>query len=378
MAQSWMAIAFATLVMGLAGACGAPTDAAAAPKPLPVSKATQRLGQATDAIISLHVTPVDEDALARGAVDGMMRSLDAQSEYLSPEDVELMNSLDARVDVGLFTSTQDGVAKVTVVVDGGAASRAGVSLGDYIVAVDGKSVLGLSDGRLGQKLSGPPGQPVTVSVIRDMRQRLDLTLVRDRVAPEVVTARMEGDYAYLRITRLNQGVSTKASTALVDLITQHLGFKGLVLDLRDNPGGLLEQAVAVSDLFLDKGQVFTQRGRSPADVTTYTARSGDTIGGLPMVVLINGGTAAGGEIIASALQDNHRARIVGAPSFGRGSIQTVVPLQNGTNGALKVTSAYFYRPSGPAIDGVGVTPDVAVTQLDAQLARALALLKAGG
>jgi len=194
---------------------------------------------------------------------------------------------------------------------------------------------------------------------------------------------MEGDYAYVRLVTLDDTATNKIDTALRDLRRDHPDMKGLVLDLRDNPGGLLDQAVGVSDVLLDSGLVFSQRGQKAEDVQRYSAHPGDTAAGLPVVVLINGGTAAGAEIIASALQDNHRARLVGLPSFGRGSIQTVIPLNGGLDGALKVTTAYFYRPSGEAIEGVGVKPDVVAPRTDAgasdaQLARAIALLKAGG
>lgn len=384
MAQSQAAKLVSVLALVAAGLSGVADGARAAPKPPATSQVAQRIDEAIVAATSLHATPVDENALLHGALAGMMQTLDGQSGYIAPAEFEAMNewSHGRQAGVGLTLDDADGVARISLLANGGAAARGGLRVGDYIVAVDGASVLGETESKLTSKLSGPPGSSVKVSIIRDMRERLDLTLVRDAIAPGTSTTRMEGDYAYLRPSNLNDGVSARTIAALETLRGEHPEMKGVVLDLRDNPGGLLDQAVAVSDIFLDSGAVFSARGQKPTDITRYVAHPGDVANGLPMVVLINGGTAAGGEIIASALQDNHRARLVGTPSFGRGSIQTVVPLRNGSDGALKVTSAYFYRPSGEAIEAVGVKPDIMAPQaageaLDTQLTRALDLLKAG-
>lgn len=329
----------------------------------------------------LNATPIDKQTLVDGALDGMMRTLDRGAEYISPQDYQAMNNLGQVVGLGLTTNTDDGVARIIMVADGAPAAKGGLRLGDYIVAIDGQSVLGDTNSRVSRKLSGPPGSAVKVSVIRDMRERLDLTLVRDTVVPQNVSARMEGDYAYVRLGGLDERSTVRLDTAVQDLRREHPGLKGLVLDLRDNPGGLLDQAIGVSDALLDSGTVFSQRGQNADENRRYTAHPGDLTNGLPVVVLINGGTAAGAEIIASALQDNHRARLVGTQSFGRGSIQTVVPLGNGADGALKVTTAYFYRPSGAAIDAIGIKPDVMAPRgagpTDVQLNRAIDLLKAG-
>jgi carboxyl-terminal processing protease len=379
-AQSQAAKLAGTLVLALAALSGAPDTAAAAvdrPKP-------HLLDDAVAAIRDLSVAPVDEQTLLDGALDGMTRSLNGAAEYISPKEYERLGGRSGQtVGVGLTTNTADGAARIVLLLDGGAAAKAGLRLGDYIVAVDGRGVLGDTDARLGWKLSGAPGSTVKVTIIRDMRERLEVDLVRDAVAPKGMSARMEGDYAYLRLTRFDEQATDKLDTALRDLKRDHPDMKGLVLDLRDNPGGLLDQCVSVSDAFLGSGLVFSLRGRKPEDNKTFVAHAGDMADGLPMAVLINSGTAAGAEIVASALQDNHRAKLVGQPSFGRGSIQTVLPLGNGANGALKVTTAYFYRPSGAAIEGVGVKPDIVAPQTsaadpDAQLARAIALLKAGG
>ena len=373
------------LALAMAGLSGVVGDAMASPKASVTPEVTRTIDEAIVAATSLHATPVDERVLLRGALAGMMRTLDPQSTYISPDEFEAMNqwSHGRYVSVGLTLSNADGVARVLLLTNGGAAARGGLRVGDSIVAIDGVSVLGQTESELTTKLSGPPGGAVKVSVIRDMRERLDLTLVRDALLPETPAARMEGDYAYLRLERLNDGAAGKLGMTFSDLWLQHPDMKGVVLDLRDNPGGLLDQAVAVSDIFLDSGAVFSARGQRASDVTRYAAHPGDAANGLPLVVLINGGTAAGAEIIASALQDNHRARLVGTPSFGRGSIQTVIPLRNGSDGALKVTTAYFYRPSGAAIEAVGVTPDIVAPRgasetSDAQLVRAVDLLKAGG
>ena len=383
MAQSQAAKLTSVLALALAGLSGVAENARAASPAK--SHVTRTIDEAIVAVTSLHATPVDEEALLHGALDGMIRTLDPQSDYIAPSEYEAMNEWThgRHVSVGLTLSNADGVARVLLLADGGAAAKGGLRVGDYIVAVDGASVLGDSESKLMTRLGGPPGGTVKVSVIRDMRERLDLTLTRDPIVPKEMSARMEGDYAYVRLAPLDQTATDKLDTALRDLRRDHPDLKGLVLDLRDNPGGLLDQAVGVSDALLDSGLVFSQRGQKADDAKRYNAHPGDMASGLPVVVLINGGTAAGAEIIASALQDNHRAKVVGLPSFGRGSIQTVIPLNNGVDGALKVTTAYFYRPSGEAIEGVGVKPDVVAPPAgggtsDAQLARAFALLKAGG
>ena len=388
MTQSQAAKLVGALALAVAGLCGVAADAGAAPKPPATSPAasqvTRTIDQAIVAATTLHATPVDERVLLHGALAGMMGTLDPQSSYIAPSEFDAINDWThgRQVSVGLTLSDADGVARVLLLADGGAAAKGGVRVGDYIVAVDGVSILGETQSKVMTKLSGPPGGSVKVSVIRDMRQRLDLTLTRDVVLPKDVPARMEGDYAYLRLATLDDTATDKLDTALRELRRDHPDMKGLVLDLRDNPGGLLDQAVGVSDVLLDGGLVFSQRGQKADDARRYNAHPGDTAAGLPVVVLINGGTAAGAEIIASALQDNHRARLVGLPSFGRGSIQTVVPLNGGVDGALKVTTAYFYRPSGEAIEGVGVKPDVVAPRTgegasDTQLTRAIDLLKAG-
>ena len=373
--QSQAAKLLGALALMAAGLSGAAHAAPTTPPP------TSLIDDALIVAQRLNATPIDKQTLVNGALDGMMRTLDRGAEYISPQDYQAMIDLGQVVGLGLTTSTDDGVARIVALADGAPAAKGGLRLGDYIVAIDGHSVLGDTNFRVSRKLSGAPGSPVKVSIIRDMRERLDLTLVRDAVIPEGVTARLEGDYAYLRLGGLDERSTDKLDTGLRDLRREHPDIKGLVLDLRDNPGGLLDQAMAVSDAFLDSGQVFSQRGQKADENRRYTARPGDVISGLPMVVLINGGTAAGAEIIASALQDNHRARLVGTQSFGRGSIQTVVPLSGGADGALKVTTAYFYRPSGEAIEAVGVKPDVVAPKTagptDAQLARAIDLLKAG-
>ncbi|HZZ35282.1 MAG TPA: S41 family peptidase, partial [Caulobacteraceae bacterium] len=258
--------------------------------------------------------------------------------------------------------------KVISPMDGTPAARAGIKAGDYITAVDGQSVLGMTVNEAVKQMRGKPGELVTVTIAREKTDPFDVKLIREIIQPKSVTYRMEGDYGYLRLSGFNEKATDETVAAINALRAKNPKMKGLVLDLRNNPGGLLDQAVGVADLFLDGGEVVSQRGRDPRDIERYNAKPGDVLNGMPIVVMVNSGSASASEIVAGALQDRHRAELVGLTSFGKGSVQTVIPLRNGLDGAVKLTTARYFTPSGRSIQRTGIEPDleVAATREQAQ------------
>ncbi|RAK61735.1 S41 family peptidase [Phenylobacterium hankyongense] len=327
-------------------------------------------GDVLDTVERQYVTPVDDTKLIHAALDGMLTSLDPHSGYLDPESFDDMRD-QTRGEyggLGLEVTSEDGVVKVISPMDGTPAANAGVKAGDFITAVNGDSVLGLSVNDAVKQMRGKPGETVTLTIAREKSDPFDVKLVREVIKPKSATAKMEGDYGVLRLSGFNEKTTDEAEEAFASLKAKNPKMKGLVLDLRNNPGGLLDQAVGVSDLFLNNGEIVSQRGRDPRDVERYNARPGDITNGMPMVVLINSGTASAAEIVAGALQDRKRAEIVGLTSFGKGSVQTVIPLRGGMDGALKLTTARYYTPSGRSIQKTGIEPDleVASTKDEAQ------------
>jgi len=327
-------------------------------------------GDVLDTVERQYVTEVDDTKLIHAALDGMLTSLDPHSGYLDPENFDDMRD-QTRGEyggLGLEITTEDGVVKVISPMDGTPAATAGVKPGDYITAVNGESVLGLSVNDAVKQMRGKPGETVTLTIAREKSDPFDVKIVREVIKPKTAVARIEGDYGYLRISGFNEKTTDEAEAAWAKIKAEKPNMKGLILDLRNNPGGLLDQAVSISDLFLENGEIVSQRGRDPRDVERYNARPGDITGGLPMVVLINSGSASAAEIVAGALQDRKRAELVGLTSFGKGSVQTVIPLRGGVDGALKLTTARYYTPSGRSIQKTGITPDleVASTRDEAQ------------
>jgi len=327
-------------------------------------------GDVLDTVERQYVTDVDDTKLIEAAIDGMLTSLDPHSGYLNPESFDDMRD-QTRGEyggLGIEVTSEDGVVKVISPMDGTPAALAGVKAGDYITAVNGESVLGMSVNDAVKQMRGKAGETVTLTIAREKTDPFDIKIVREVIKPKSATARMEGEYGYLRVSAFNEKTTDEAEAALTDLRAKNPKMKGLVLDLRNNPGGLLDQAVGISDLFLDGGEIVSQRGRDPRDVERYNARPGDIAQGLPMVVLINSGSASAAEIVAGALQDRKRAELVGLTSFGKGSVQTVIPLRGGADGALKLTTARYYTPSGRSIQKTGIEPDleVASTRDEAQ------------
>lgn len=312
--------------------------------------------------------PVDAE-LIKGAIDGMLNTLDPHSSYLTAEDYRTMQEQTRGSFAGLgIEVTMDnegpdkGFVKVVAPIDDTPAQRAGIQTDDLIVKIDGADVMGMSIDEAISKLKGKKGTKVDISIVRDRsKDPFNLTIVRDIVTVQSVRSRVEGDFGYIRISTFSEQTQDGIKKALKSFEKDIPGgAKGLVLDLRWNPGGLLDQAVSVSDMFLDGGEIVSTRGRRPRDSMREMGTPGDHFAGKPIIVLINGGSASASEIVAGALQDRNRALLLGTRSFGKGSVQTVIPLQNGLQGALRLTTQRYYTPSGRSIQAHGIDPDIAM------------------
>ncbi len=310
-----------------------------------------------------YVDKVKDNKLIGSAINGMLTSLDPHSNYLDRKDFSDMK-VQTRGEfggLGIEVSMEKGVVKVVSPIDDTPAARAGLKPGDLITQIDGKPVQGMTLPQAVEKMRGPVDSQITLTIDRKGQKPFDVTLTRATIKVKPVTAKLEkGNIGYIRITSFNEQTDTGLDAAMKKL-RQQSGNKlvGLVLDLRNNPGGLLDQAVAVSNAFLDKGEIVSLRGRQAEDAQRYDARPGaDISGGLPMVVLINGGSASASEIVAGALQDQHRAVLLGTRSFGKGSVQTIIPLPG--HGAMRLTTARYYTPSGRSIQAEGIEPDIVV------------------
>ena len=313
-----------------------------------------------------YVEPVDEQKLIEAAINGMLSSLDPHSSYMSPEDAAAMRlQLDGEFGgLGLEVTQEEGWIKVVSPMDGTPADAAGIQSGDFITAVNGESVLGLTLQDAVDLMRGPVGSEIVITVVREgEEQPFDLSIIRDNIKLTAVRARTEGETVVLRITTFNDQTFPNLTEGLAAQIEEAGGIdnvNGVVLDMRNNPGGLLNQAVFVSDAFLEGGEIVSTRGRNPEDGDRFNATPGDLIDGKPIVILINGGTASASEIVAGALQDHHRAIVVGTQSFGKGSVQTVMPLAG--ESAMRLTTARYYTPSGRSIQALGISPDIIVEQ----------------
>ncbi|CAN5264090.1 S41 family peptidase [soil metagenome] len=331
-------------------------------------KMLEMFGDVIQIVDNQYVTEVDNKKLIEAALDGMLTSLDPHSGYLTADAYEDMNDTTHGEygGLGIEVTSEDGVVKVISPMDGTPASRAGIQAGDYITSVNGQSVLGLTVNEAVKQMRGAAGEAVTLTIAREKTDPFDVKLVREVITPKAAVARMEGDYGYVRLPGFTEKSTTALETSISDLKAKNPQMKGLVLDLRNNPGGLLDQARSVADLFLDGGEVVSQRGRGPRDIQRLNATPGDILNGMKLVVLINQGSASAAEIVAGALQDRHRAELVGITSFGKGSVQSLIPLGNGADGAVKLTTARYYTPSGRSIQKTGIAPDLEVAQTKEQ------------
>jgi carboxyl-terminal processing protease len=321
-----------------------------------------------DQVRAHYVDKPDTQKLIEGAVSGMLDGLDPHSSYMNAKsfgDMQVETSGEFG-GLGMEVTMQDGLVKVVSPIDDTPASRAGVLANDVIVELDGTPVKGLTLQQAVEKMRGPVNSQVHLKIVRKgLDKPLDVTLTRETIHVRSVTWHKEGDdVGYIRISQFNAQVADELRKAIVSLQGNNPdGIKGYILDLRNNPGGLLDQAVAVSNAFLTRGEIVSLRGREADDAQRFDAKAnpGDLIKGKPLIVLVNGGSASASEIVAGALQDQKRATIIGTRSFGKGSVQTIIPLGSG-NGALRLTTARYYTPSGRSIQALGVSPDVEVLQ----------------
>ena len=335
-------------------------------KPTNVYEQLDLFGDIFERIRSHYVEDVDEADLIEAAINGMLTSLDPHSSYLSPDDAADMQ-VQTRGEfggLGIEVTQEEGFVKVVSPIDGTPADAAGIEAGDFITHVDGESVLGLTLDEAVEMMRGPVGSEIIITVAREGEpEPFDVSIIRDTIKLTAVRSRTEGETVVMRITTFNDQTYPNLSEGLTKEIEDAGGIdkvNGIILDLRNNPGGLLTQAIRVSDAFLEKGEIVSTRGRSPADGERYNATPGDLAQGKPIVVLINGGSASASEIVAGALKDHRRAIIVGTKSFGKGSVQTVMPLRG--DGAMRLTTSRYYTPSGRSIQALGVAPDIIVEQ----------------
>ncbi|HJQ18298.1 MAG TPA: S41 family peptidase [Allosphingosinicella sp.] len=318
-----------------------------------------------DRVRSEYVEKVDDKTLIRGAIDGMLSSLDPHSSYLDEKGFEaLMTQTDGEYGgLGLNVTMEDGAVKVIAATEDTPAQRAGVKAGDYITHINGQLIFGSSLDEAVDQMRGPPGTSIKITIVRPGRDKpFDVTITRAIISLPAVKWEVKDRVGILNVNSFNK-TTTEATLAAMVAIEKSLGGPplGYVLDLRSNPGGLLDQAVGLSDAFLQQGEIVSQRGRRKTDIERYYARPGDAAHGLPVIVLIDAGSASASEIVAGALQDQHRALVMGERSFGKGSVQTLLPLTQKT--ALRLTTARYYTPSGRSVQEGGITPDIVVPQL---------------
>ncbi len=318
-----------------------------------------------------YVVEVDERKAMQGAIQGMLASLDPHSSYMDPAEYREMQ-VTTRGEyggLGIEVTSEDGVVRVVSPIDETPAARAGVQAGDYLIAIDGNSIVGLTLNEAVQRMRGDPGTDITITIAREGVDSFDVTLRREVINVRAVTWRIEGgDIGVIRISTFNERTSAMLQDAIRGVKRDTGGrLRGVVLDLRRNPGGLLEQAVDVSDAFLDGGEVVSTRGRHSDE--RRNARRGDDLAGVPIAVLIDGASASAAEIVAGALQDRNRALIIGTTSFGKGSVQTLIPINGGRDGALRLTTQRYYTPAGRSIQGAGIEPDMEVAAQRVDTAR---------
>ena len=314
-------------------------------------------GDIFERVRSQYVKEPKEEELIENAINGMLSSLDPHSSYLTAKDFDNMR-VQTRGEfggLGIEVTMEKELVKVVTPIDDTPASKAGVLAGDLITKIDGENVRGLSLQNAVEKMRGPINTPIVITVIRKgAAKNIDITIIRAVIKVRAVHSRVEGeDVGYVRISSFSEQTFDGLKKAIAK-VRKEVGddkLKGFVIDLRLNPGGLLDQAISVSDTFLDRGEIVSTRGRDPDETRRYSAHPGDLTGGKPVIILVNGGSASASEIVAGALQDHKRATILGTRSFGKGSVQTIIPL--GSNGALRLTTALYYTPSGVSIQGKG-------------------------
>ncbi len=324
-------------------------------------------GEVFDRIRSGYVEDVKSTELISSAIRGMLTSLDPHSGYMPPESFEDMqvDTRGAFGGLGIEVTQEDGFVKVVAPMDGTPASEAGIQSGDFITHVDGEAILGLTLSEAVDIMRGPVGSEVSLTIVRNLDDEpFDIVITRDVIKLTAARVRVEDDVIIVRVTTFNEQTTPNIKKGIKEKIDELSGkenVSGFIIDLRNNPGGLLSEAISVSDMFLNQGEIVSTRGRNNGQAKRYSASKGDLAENKPIVVLINGGSASASEIVAGALQDHKRAVILGTKSFGKGSVQSVIPL--GENGAMRLTTARYYTPAGRSIQALGVVPDIIVEQL---------------
>jgi carboxyl-terminal processing protease len=321
-------------------------------------------GDVFERVRAEYVEDVTDEQLIEAAINGMLTSLDPHSGYLDAKkyrDMQVQTKGEFG-GLGIEVTMEEGLVKVVSPIDDTPAHRAGIQAGDVITHINSEPVLGMSLAEAVERMRGPVDTAIALTLRRAGREEpLDVSMNRAVITISPVRWRAEGDIGYLRVTTFNEQTERSLLDAIEEM-KQEIGpgFKGVVLDLRNNPGGLLEQAVSVADIFLDRGEIVSTRGRRPDNIQRFNARRGELIEGRPVVVLINGGSASASEIVAGALQDHDRAIVMGTKSFGKGSVQTIMPLPG--HGAIRLTTARYYTPAGTSIQATGIVPDIEVRQ----------------
>ncbi|MGF1629196.1 MAG: S41 family peptidase [Kiloniellaceae bacterium] len=352
---------------------GLPQFSAAQENPSDTYRQLKLFSEVFERVRADYVEDISDSQLIEYAIQGMLSTLDPHSSYLNADSFG-----DMRVQtkgefggLGIEVTMENGFVKVVSPIDDTPAHRAGVQPGDFITHLDGEAILGLSLNEAVEKMRGPVGSDLTVTIRREDSEPIDLTITRDVIKIQSVRNRVEDNVGYIRITTFNQQTMPGLEQAIQEIKAEAGSeLRGYVVDLRNNPGGLLDQAIEVSDAFIDQGEIVSTRGRELENAQRFNAKTGDLAEGLPIIVLINGGSASASEIVAGALQDHRRAIVMGTRSFGKGSVQTIIPL--GLSGAMRLTTARYFTPSGRSIQALGIDPDIVVEQATVEQAAAAA------
>ncbi len=328
-----------------------------------VYKQLNLFGEVYERVRSEYVEEIKDKDLIEAAINGMLQSLDPHSSYLNSDSFEEMQvqTKGEFGGLGIEVTMENGLVKVVSPIDETPAAKAGIQSGDYISHIDQEAVMGLTLSEAVDKMRGPVNTPILITVIRKGEEPFDVKIVRDIIKITSVKIKVHDEVGYLRITSFTQKTYKNLIKEFSNLKKKMNGkMKGLILDLRNNPGGLLDQAISVSDAFLDRGEIVSTRGRETNTEQRFNASKGDITKGIPIVVLINGGSASASEIVAGALQDHKRGILLGTSTFGKGSVQTIIPVSS--KGAIRLTTARYYTPSGKSIQATGIEPDIYVPQ----------------
>ena len=313
-----------------------------------------------------YVVDINNSELIGEAINGMLQSLDPHSTYINPKEYKnLQISTSGEYSgLGMEVTSDEGLVKVISPIDGTPAKKAGIKSGDYIIEINDESIIGLPLSEAVDLMRGKPGQSVKITIARNNDEKIELNLKREIIKRQIVSYSIKEGLAYVRISQFNENAYRELSVAISSLEKDMSSeIPGLILDLRGNPGGLLDQSIKVSSAFLDGGEVVSTKGRNESENRNYNADIGELLKGVPLIILIDEGSASASEIVAGAIQDRKRGLIVGMTSFGKGSVQTVVPLKGGKDGAIKLTTQRYYTPSGGSIQGRGITPNILVDYL---------------